>query len=73
MSNHNLLYVPESELNAWKELFNDSKKWGIRSELEAFNSVSRGTLNRILLTGRAYEETINRIREFVEAYKPQYA
>lgn len=73
MSAHNLLYVPESELNEWKKLFNDSHKWGIRTELQAFNGVSRNTITRILLTGRAYEETIKKIREFVEAYKPQYA
>lgn len=73
MSVHKIVSVTEEELKEWNELFNDHKNWGIRTELQAFNGVARMTLNRILLTGSAFEETIKDIRAFVANYKAQYA
>lgn len=68
MRKRQFLYVPQEELNEWKNLFNDHRNWGIRKDLIESENVSRDTLNRILLSGRAYDYTIKKIRKFVSSY-----
>lgn len=65
-----LFYVPDRELKEWESFFNDRKKWGIREDLNKEKNISRGTLNRILIAGRAKKNTIIKIRDFIKNYEP---